>query len=113
MSNEDFEKKVDFIIEHQAQFSSQIGQLEDLVTRLAKATMDRFQINDKRFDEIDERIAALINSQIHTEENLRKTDEHLKITDENLKKTDELLRNLIAVVDRYFSEGRNGGIQRS
>ena len=104
MSNEDFQKKVEFIIKHQAQFSSQIGQLEDLVTRLAKATMDRFQINDKRFDEMDERIAALINSQIHTEENLKKTDEQLK-------KTDELLKNLIAVVDRYFSEGRNGGVQ--
>ena len=46
---------------------------------------------------MDERIAALINSQIHTEENVKKTDEHL--------------RNLIAVVDRYFSEGRNGNVQ--
>jgi hypothetical protein len=97
MSNEDFAKKAEFIVEQQAQFASQIGQLEDLVTRLAKATIDRFQISDKRVDEMDERIAALINSQIHTEENVRKTDEHL--------------RNLIAVVDRYFSEGRNGGVQ--
>lgn len=98
MSNEDFEKKAEFIVEQQAQFASQIGQLEELVTRLAKATSDRFQISDKRVDEMDQRIAALINSQIHTEENVKKTDEHL--------------RNLIAVVDRYFSEGRNGGAQR-
>ena len=97
MSNEDFDKKAEFIVEQQAQFTSQIGQLEDLVTRLAKATIDRFQISDKRVDEIDERIAALINSQIHTEENVKKTDENL--------------RNLIAVVDRYFSEGRNGRAQ--
>ena len=95
MSNEEFQKKVEFIVGHQAQFSSQIGQLEDLVTRLAKATMDRFHLNDRRFDEMDERIAALINSQIHTEE--------------NLKKTDELLRNLNAVVERCYSECRNGG----
>ena len=97
MSNEDFEKKAEFIIEQRAQFASQIGQLENLVTRLAKPTIDRFQISDKRVDEMDRRIAALINSQTHTEENLKKTDEHL--------------RNLIAVVDRYFSEGRNGNIQ--
>ena len=96
MSNGDFEKKAEFIVGQQAQFASQIGQLEDLVTRLAKATIDRFQISDPRVDEKDERIAALINSQIHTEENVKKTDEHL--------------RNLIAVVDRYFSEGRNGGL---
>jgi RAB protein geranylgeranyltransferase component A len=94
MSNGDFEKKVEFIVGQQAQFASQIGQLEELVTRLAKATSERFQISDKRVDEIDGRMAALIDSQIHTEENLKKTDQHL--------------RNLIAVVDRYFSEGRNG-----
>lgn len=94
MSNEDFEKKADFIIEQQAQFASKIGQLEDIVARLAKATLDRFESSDERIDEIDERISALVNSQIQTEENVKKTDEHL--------------RNLIAVVDRYFSEGRNG-----
>jgi len=94
MSNEEFEKKAAFIVEQQAQFASKIGQLEEIIARLAKATLDRFEVNDKRVDEIDERIATLINSQIQTEENLKKTDEHM--------------RNLIAVVDRYFREGRNG-----
>jgi hypothetical protein len=89
MSNEEFEKKAEFIVEQQAQFASKIGQLEDIVARLAKPTLDRFEVSDKRIDEIDERMAALINSQIQTEENVKKTDEHL--------------RNLIAVVDRYFS----------
>ena len=94
MSNEDFEKKADFIVKQQAQFASKIGQLEDIVARLAKPTLDRFESSDERIDEIDERISALVTSQIQTEENIKKTDEHL--------------RNLIAVVDRYFSEGRNG-----
>ena len=97
MSNEDFEKKADFIVEQRAQFASQIGQLEDVAARLAQATVDRFHVSDKRVDEMDERIAALINSQIQTEENVKRTDEHL--------------RNLIAVVDRYVSEGRNGGVK--
>jgi len=95
MSAEDFQKKADFIVEQQAQFASKIGQLEDIVARLAKATLDRFEASDKRVDEIDERIAALVNSQIQTGENVKKTDEHL--------------RNLIAVVDRYFNDGRNEG----
>jgi hypothetical protein len=38
MSTEDFEKKANFIVEQQAQFASKIGQLEDIVARLAKAT---------------------------------------------------------------------------
>ena len=94
MTNEDFEKKAEFIVEQQAQFAAKIGQLEDIVARLAKATLDRFEATDKRVDDVDERISALVDSQIRT--------------DENVKKTDETLRNLIAVVDRYFSEGRNG-----
>ena len=94
MANEEFEKKVEFIVDQQAQFASQMGQLEDIVARLAKAALGRFEAGDKRVDEIEERITALVNSQIQTEE--------------NLKKTDEALRNLIAVVDRYFSERRNG-----
>ena len=96
MSNEDFEKKAEFIVEQQAQFASQIGQLDDVVARLGQAAVDRFHVGDKRV-EMDERIAALINSQIQTEKNVKKTDEHL--------------RNLIAVVDRYFREGRNGGVK--
>ena len=97
MSNEGFEKKAEFIVEQQAQFVAKIGQLEDIVARLAKATLDRLEASDKRVDDIDERISTLINSQVQTEENVKKTDEHL--------------RNLIAVVDRYFSEGRNGRSQ--
>lgn len=94
MSNEEFEKKVEFILNQQAQFSSDLGELKDIVTQLARATLNRFEATDKRIDDVDERIAALVDSQLDTEE--------------KMKKTDEALRNLIAVVDRYFTEGRNG-----
>jgi ABC-type transporter Mla subunit MlaD len=94
MTNEEFERKAEFIVEQQAQLVAKMGQLEDIVARLAKATLDRFEATDKRVNDIDERISALVNAQIRTEENVKKTDENL--------------RNLIAVVDRYFSEGRNG-----
>ena len=94
MSNEEFEKKAEFIVEQQAQFAAKIGQLEDIVVRLAKATLDRFEDTDKRVDDVDERILALVNAQIRT--------------DENVKQTDENLRNLIAVADRYFSGNEDG-----
>ena len=105
MSNEEFERYKDFILEQQAQSAAKLEQLEATITRLTteliapfiKATLDRFDATDKRIDDVDERIAALVNSQIGTEE--------------NVKKTDEALRNLIAVVDRYFSEGRNGKLE--
>jgi hypothetical protein len=94
MTNEEMQKTMEFIVNQQAQFASGIGELkdvvgrlEDLVGRLAQATLDRFESTDKRMDETDRRISALVDSQMHTEENIR---------------------NLTAVVDRYFSEGRNG-----
>jgi ABC-type transporter Mla subunit MlaD len=87
MNNEEFEKKMGFILEQQAQFASDIGELKDVVARLANASL-------KRFDDVDEKIAALVNSQIRLTESQSHTDENL--------------RNLISVVDRYFSEGRNG-----
>lgn len=101
MGNENIEKQMEFILEHQAQFTARMGQLEDLVVRLARGTLERFEATDARVDDVDERISALVDSQIRTEENVKQTEA-------NVKKTDESLRSLIAVVDRYFSEGRNG-----
>ena len=86
MSNEEFDRKMAFIVEQQAQFGADTQQLqaaqqqtENVVGRLANFTLAGF--ND------DTKINALVDSQI---------------------RTDESLRNLIAVVDRYFTEGRNG-----
>lgn len=86
---------MEFILDHQAQFTAKMGQLEDLVVRLARGTLERFEPTDARVDDVDERISALIDSQIRTEENVKKTEA-------NVKKTDESLRSLIAVVDRLF-----------
>jgi hypothetical protein len=94
MADEDFEKKMEFIIEQQAQFAvnqdkanERLARLENLVMRFAQTTVER--INDW-----DEKFSALVNAQMQTEA--------------SMKKTEESLRNLIAVVDRYISEGRNG-----
>ena len=62
-------------------------EIEQIVARLANLTLDEFK-------DVNAKIDALVASQIRT--------------DENMGRTDESLRHLIAVVDRYFSEGRNG-----
>ena len=94
MNNEEFEKRMEFFLDQQAQFASDIQQLreaqselqatqvqtEQVVARLAHVTLEGFK-------DVNAKINSLVDSQIRTDENLR---------------------NLIAVVDRYFSEGRNG-----
>jgi hypothetical protein len=93
MSNEEFERKMAFIVEQQAQFAFDIQQLrevqaqtEQLVARLAAGTLEAFK-------DVNAKINALVDSQIRL--------------NESQSRTDESLRKLIAVVDRYFSNGRN------
>ena len=62
--------------------------------RLANATL-------AGFNDINVKIDVLVDAQIR----LNESQAH---TDKNLARTDENLRNLIAIVDRYCSEGRNG-----
>jgi hypothetical protein len=94
MNNEEFERKMSFIVEQQAQFAADIQQMRELqaqtegvVGRLAHATLEGFR-------DVNAKIDSLVDSQI-------RLTEAQTLTDGNL-------RNLIAVVDRYFSEGRNG-----
>jgi len=101
MSNEELERRMAFIVEQQAQFASDIqqlrevqGQTEQIVARLANVTLEGFK-------DVNAKINALVDAQIRLNESQARTDQ-------NLSRTDESLRNLIAVVDRYFSEGRNG-----
>ena len=93
MDEENRERQMESIFQQQAH-AARMQQLEDIVVRLAKPTLDRFEATDVRVDDIDERISALVDSQVRTEENVKRTHGSLRV--------------LIAVVDRYFSEGRNG-----
>ena len=94
MNNEEFQRKMSFIVEQQAQFAADIQQMrelqaqtENVVGRLAHATLEGFR-------DVNAKIDSLVDSQI-------RLTEAQTLTDGNL-------RNLIAVVDRYFSGGRNG-----
>ena len=129
MNNEEIERKMSFIVEQQAQFASDIQQLQEsqarthqvvaqtaenltqtaeavgqtaeAVGQMAEIVTRLAKVTHAGFNDVNAKINALVNSQIRTEVNLARTDE-------NLARTDENLRNLIVAVDRYFSEGRNG-----
>ena len=121
MNNEEFDRKMAFIVTQQAQFASDIqqlqesqlrtdqvvahtaevvGQMGEVVTRLANVT-------HAGFAEVNGKLNALVDAQIRTEESLARTQEGLRLTNENVASTDESLKNLIAAVDRYLL-GRNG-----
>jgi uncharacterized phage infection (PIP) family protein YhgE len=85
MSNEEFEKKMEFIVGQQAQFAVDIQQLresqaqlqatqaqtEQVVARLATVTLEGFK-------DVNAKINALVDSQIRLTEAQSRTDESLK-----------------------------------
>ena len=102
------QRQMSFLLEWQAQFAAELGELKESVTRLegvvervvglvervvvnvdrlAQVTAERFEAVDRRDDETNRKIAALVDSQIRTEESLR---------------------NLSATLDRHVAEGHNG-----
>lgn len=108
MSNEEYEKRMEFIVEQQAQFSIDIHQLREsqaelraaqarteqvvvqtgeIVARLANATLEGFK-------DVNVKIDALVDSQIRT--------------DEKIDTLTDNVQNLTAIANRYFTEGRNG-----
>jgi len=128
MHNEEFDRKMAFIVEQQAQFASDIQLLQESQAQLQQSQA-QFQKSQARtdqvvaqtaevvgqmgevvtrlanvthagFTEVNAKINALVDAQIRTEE-------HLIRTDKNVAGTDESLKTLIAVVDRYLS-GKNG-----
>jgi hypothetical protein len=94
MSNEEFERKMAFIVDQQAQFASDIQQLQEsqartdqVVSQTGEIVARLANVTHAGFTEVNAKINVLVDSQIRTDENVR---------------------NLVAVVDRYFGEGHNG-----
>src|SRR6267143_1922677 len=96
MSNEQYEERMEFIVEQQAQFSIDIQQLREsqadlqaaqvrteqvvvqtgeIVARLANVTLEGFK-------DVNAKIDTLVDSQIRTDENLSRTEENRSRTDE-------------------------------
>jgi hypothetical protein len=98
MADEDkIQKQMEFIVEQQAQFASDIGQLKDIVARLANSSL-------QRIENLENKVSALADAQIKTEENL-------STLAEAQVHTDERLNAFISVIERYISKDRNGDSQ--
>ena len=115
MSNEDFERKVEFIVSWQAQFTVDLDQLRetqsataqtvsqmgDVVTRLAYVTNEGFK-------QLSQKIDVLVDSQIRSDEasnrRLEALDRRLEALAASQDRTETSLEELI----RSLTKGRNG-----
>ncbi|HUE81146.1 MAG TPA: hypothetical protein VMM84_03450 [Pyrinomonadaceae bacterium] len=136
MSNEEFDRRIAFLLEHHAKFASDIqhlrevqahfqetqAQTEQVVARLAHATLVGFkdtntkigalvdsQIRtDDALKEMGLKIDSLVDSQIRTDNGLKEVGLKINSLVDSQILTAESLQKLIAVVDRYFRKGSNG-----
>src|SRR5258705_13390429 len=121
MNNEEFERKMAFIVEQQAQFAVDIQQMrelqaetENVVGQLAHATLEGFKDVNVKIDSLVDSQIRMTEAQTHTDQGLKDVnvkidslvDSQIRLTEAQTH-TDQNLTNLIVVVDRYFSEGRN------
>ena len=109
--DEKIQRQMDFIVEQQAQFSvdiekiqQSIGTLESVVTRLANASLNRIEENEKK-------IALLIDAQLRTEQKIEKlTDSQQKLS-ELQQSTDERLNAVIFMFEKFISR-ENGNSEK-
>jgi hypothetical protein len=101
MSEEELQKKMEFIIEQQAQFAANQGKAEERITRLENIVVKLYEDTEvkisKLSEDTDAKINALVDAQMKTESNMAELTERLNA--------------FITVVERYVSEARNGKSQ--
>ncbi len=108
MTNEDFQQRTETLLNLQAQSDARLGKLEEIVTRLANASLERIT-------KLEDTMDALVQAQIRTESTVDALGEKLsKLTEaqtqltEAQAHTDQKLNVLIDII----IEGRNGRSQQ-
>lgn len=104
MTGEEMQKKIEFIIEQQAQFAVNIDLLREAQQRteghLAEVAAAQAQMSQAQ--------AQMTRSQAHMNEVVAVMAEAQQRTDQKLAETDDRLNTLINIVERHVSEGHNG-----
>ena len=92
MTEEERQRQIDFIVGQQAQFTTDIQQLKELQIEAEKRMTRLESVVANSYVDMRDRFNALVDAQIKSEE--------------KISALADAQRNLTAVVDRYFNEGR-------
>ena len=108
MTLEEADKKIEFILQMQAQFESNIGKLRDSQATLTASVVDiagvlreSVRISDDRFTRLDDRLMRLAEAQQASDERMSRFDEQIirltdaeRAADERLTHLDSIMREL-------------------
>lgn len=97
MTNEEMQRAMDFIVEQQAQSNTRIDRLGEKL----EALTDTQRRAEDRWAQTENGIRALLAiAEMHERE--------ITVLGEQTRATDDRLNALINIVERQFSNGRNG-----
>jgi len=104
MTNEEMQRAMDFIVQQQAQTTTKLDALTEAQSRNTEgihALLAIAQIHERQIETVSHQISS-VSRDIAT------LSREIGVLGETTKATDERLNALINVVERQFSNGRNG-----
>jgi predicted nucleic acid-binding Zn-ribbon protein len=103
MNNEQFERRMEFIVEQQAQFATDIQQLKEIQSTEAQLWREKHENLTDAMTTVVGIVGKLADAQ-------QRTDEHLSDLTTKQAETDDRLNVFITIVERFIS--RNGDSRR-
>ena len=108
MTNDEIQKRMEFIIEQQAQFAADIQLLRETQAADSKLLKEKHNSLTEALTTVVGMIGKLSAAQERTDAQVAElADRMITLTDAQVS-TDERLNMIIGMVERYFSDGRNG-----
>ena len=116
MSNEEFDKRMEFFLHQQAQFDADMQEFRETqkeLQRTTKATAEGLaeltSLTYEGFNQTIRRFDAVARSFKVIAENGRETDARINALVDAQIHTEELIRNIGGKLDRHLKEDHNGG----
>lgn len=108
MTNEEMERAIEFLVQHQAQFSADMQAMRVEFDQRMTTLENKFgKLTDAAIG-VTAMLGQLVKQQTESDEKIKVLTEKQTATDAQLKETDERLNIFINVVERYISERHDG-----
>ena len=107
MSNEEVNKKMEFIVEHQAKFAAEIEIMREIQAAESKRLNEQSHRLSNALIGVVDIVGSLARAQMRTDERVNVLEESFNRLAQAQARTEESLKILINVVERHISG--NGG----
>jgi len=109
MSNEEMDKKMEFIVEQQAQFAADIQVAREVQAQDAKLLKEQMNVLKELYSNLSDAVITVVGLVGSLTQAETRTDERINLLAQAEARTEERLNAFIGVVERYISG--NGGSQ--